>query len=140
MAVSLRQHIQARRSGRMEEVWKTGRRVNVYGNLKTKRRQQAMCVFHCAMSQFMSSLICKCSEQDTAVSSVPHQGSHPGQQSHRHTQEYQQLSGADRPLLLPSLQASSWEVLCRPPGCLLQGTGQDFACQWVFDICIAPPL
>lgn len=34
MAVSLCQHIQARRSRGMEEVWKTGRRVNMYGNCK----------------------------------------------------------------------------------------------------------
>lgn len=36
MAASLRQHIQARQSWRMEEVGKTGRRVNTHGSLQTE--------------------------------------------------------------------------------------------------------
>lgn len=72
--------------------------------------------------EFMSSFGFSLTEQDAAVSSVPYQGSHPCQQLHRHTQECQPFSRPDRALLLPALQASPWEVLCRPPGCLFQGT------------------
>lgn len=65
-------------------------------------------------------------EQDAEVFSVPHQGSCSCQQLHPGTKEQRTVSGADRPLLLPALQAGPWEILCGPPGCLFQGIRQDF--------------
>ncbi len=65
-------------------------------------------------------------EQDTEVYSVPDQGSCSCQQLHPGTQKQQPVSGADRALLLPSLQAHPWKILCGPPGCFCWGIGPDF--------------
>lgn len=60
-------------------------------------------------------------EQDAEVFSVSDQGCCSCQQLHPDTKEQRPVSGADRPLLLPALQAGPWEILCGPPGCLFQG-------------------
>lgn len=64
--------------------------------------------------------------QDTEVFSVSNQGSCSCQRLHPGTQKQQPLSGADRALLLPSLQAHTWQILCGSPGCCCRGILHDF--------------
>lgn len=66
-------------------------------------------------------------EQDTEVFSVPDQSSRSSQQLHHGTQKHQPVSGADRALLLPTIQAHSWEILCSPLGCFCEGIQPDVA-------------
>lgn len=75
-------------------------------------------------------------EQDTEVFSVPDQGSCSCQQLHPGTQKQQPVSGTDRMLLLPSLQAHPWEILCGPPRCFFKGIRPSGFCQLALGMCL----